>query len=169
MTKKIIQTVVLLLLLVVFPILSWLFLRDGLQYRLDAKARLVTKANLPESSNACLPGKIQVLYESEGKGWNERLKPIADHFADRGEILVFRSIDSLSVGATRDSLQKSWIQSNLADDYRNAIFLVDTTCALRMAYDMTQDRDMGALAEDITFLLPIEKEKDYLLKREREK
>jgi len=169
MTKKIIQTIVLLLLLVVFPVFSWLFLRDGLQYRLDAKARLITKAILPQDSPACMPGKIQILYEEKSDGWNERLKPIADRFADRMELLIFRPVDSLAVGSTKDSLQKSWLQSNRSDEFRNAVFLVDTICNLRMTYDLTQDKDMGALAEDIAFLLPIEKDKDYLLKREREK
>ena len=169
MKKKIIQTVVLLLLLVIFPILSWLFLKDGLQYRLDAKTRLVVKANLPENSTACLPGKIQVLYEDKEGSWRNRLKPLSDHFADREEILLFRAVDSLAIGSTRDSLQKSWIKSSHTGGFHDAIFLVDTTCSLRMTYDMTQDKDMAALAEDITFLLPLEEEKDYLLKREREK
>lgn len=169
MKKKVLQSVVLLTLLVVFPILSWLFLRDGLQYRLDAKARLATKAELPQDSPICLPGKIQVLYEDHPEGWQKKLKPIADHFADRNEVLIFRSLDSLTNQSTRDSLQKSWTNSLLENDYKNAVFLVDTTCVLRMAYCYTEDQQMAALAEDIAFLLPLEKEKDFLVKREREK
>lgn len=169
MRKKVLQTVVLVSLLVVFPLLSWLFLRDGLQYRLDAKARLVIKAELPPDSPACFESKIQILFQDEMDSWNTRIKPVADHFADREEILVFRSVDTLAMGSTRDSLQKAWKNSGLDADFQHAVFLVDTTCSLRMAYDYTADPQMAALAEDIAFLLPLEKEKDFLVKREREK
>ena len=167
MKKKIVQTVVLLLLLVVFPILSWLFLRDGLQYRLDAKDRLVVKSHLPVDSKLCKPGPIQVLYTP---GKLDRIKPISDHFADRKEILMFNSLDSVSINnVTQDSLEHAWSKSSLVDQYQDAIFLIDTTCAIRMAYDAKVDEQMASLVEDIAFLLPIEKEKDFLVKREREK
>lgn len=167
MKKKIVQTFVLLLLLVVLPILSWLFLRDGLQYRLDAKDRLVVKSHIPVGSKVCKPGTLQVLYPS---GKLDRIRPISDHFADRQEILVFNSLDSVAISnVTRDSLQRSWSKSSLLDQYHDAIFLIDTSCAIRMAYDANVNEQMASLVEDIAFLLPIEKEKDFLVKREREK
>ncbi|MBK8501782.1 MAG: hypothetical protein IPL46_05990 [Saprospiraceae bacterium] len=169
MPKKIIQTVVLLLLLVVFPLLSWLFLKDGLQYRLDAKERLSIKSQLPKSERGCLQGKIQVIFQDKPGKWINRLQPIAQLFTDRHEILTFRALDSLETGQVVDSLQKAWIQSNLDGLYDNAVFLLDTTCAIKMAYKADSDDDMAALAEDIAFLLPIQKEKDFFIKREREK
>ena len=169
MPKKIIQTIVLLLLLVVFPLLSWLFLKDGLQYRLDARERLTNKAKLPESEPGCIQGKIQVIFQDRPGKWNNRLQPIAQHFSDRQDILAFRALDSLETGRTIDSLQKAWTECNLSGTYDNAVFLLDTTCAIKMAYQVDSDADMAALAEDIAFLLPMLKDKDFLIKREREK
>lgn len=169
MKKKVVQTVVLLLLLVVFPILSWLFLKDGLQYRLDVKERLTQKATLPNNSDACSPGHIQVLYQNVEGAWDGRLKLIADQFHDRSEDVLFRPVDQLANDTARDSLQVSWDRSDLDGSYHDAVFLVDTTCALRMAYDVRSDDGMSELMADLIFLLPLEKEKDLLLKREREK
>jgi hypothetical protein len=169
MSKKIIQTIVLLLLLVVFPLLSWLFLKDGLQYRLDVRERLAVKAQLPKSEPGCLQGKIQVIFQDKPGKWTNRLQPIARHFSDREEILTFRALDSLETDRMVDSLQKAWVQSSLNGTYDDAVFLLDTTCAIKMAYNVDSDADMAALTEDIAFLLPIQKEKDFLIKREREK
>jgi hypothetical protein len=169
MSKKVLQTVVLLLLLVVFPILSWVFLRDGLQYRLDARARLIPKAYLPADNKICQQGKIQVFYQGNSQAWEGRLQSLAEHFSDRSEILLFAQMDTLSANSLNDSLQKAWSLSGLDGSFHDAVFLIDTTCAINRGYELYSDQDMAALAEDIVFLLPLEKEKDFLIRREREK
>ncbi len=169
MSRKVIQTVVLLLLLVVFPILSWIFLRDGLQYRLDARARLAPKSYLPADSKTCRQGRIQVFFQGNSQAWEGRLQSIADHFSDRSEILFFAQMDTLPAASLNDSLQKAWSLSGLDGSFHNAVFLIDTTCAVTRGYELNSDQDMAALAEDIAFLLPLEKDKDFLIRREREK
>jgi hypothetical protein len=124
---------------------------------------------LPKSEPGCLQGKIQVIFQDKPGKWANRLQPIAQHYADRQEILSFRALDSLETKLAVDSLQKAWSKSNLSGAYDNAVFLLDTTCAIKMAYQVDSDADMAALAEDIAFLLPMLKDKDFLIKREREK
>ena len=169
MPKKVVQTIILLLLLVVLPILSWVFLRDGLNYRIDARARLTPKTYLPENSGAFNKGKIQVLYSGSSDAWESRLSAIASNFNDRKEILLFGQMDTLQMVPLKDSLQKAWHLSGFEGLYENAVFLIDTTCAVTRGYELYNDQDMAALTQDIAFLLPIEKDKDFLVKREREK
>jgi hypothetical protein len=168
MSKKVVQTIVLLLLLVVFPSVSWLFLKDGVRYRMDARANLNAKALVPQNSPLYERGKLKVLYNTSNPVFQGRIKPIAEHFGDRTEILSFVDLDETKLW--RDSLdQVIELSGHTNRDYEKYAYLIDTTASLVQGYFLEDDKDMAALAQDIAFLLPLEKDKDFLIKREREK
>jgi len=169
MSKKILQTAVLLLLLVVFPILSWFFLKGGVDYRMAARGKLDPKALVPEGSPLYERGKIQVLYASDNDGQRERMQPILDNYEDRGDILEFEPLrDDLS-GNMLDSLRKTLLVLGKSEELESHAFLIDTAASIVQAYYMVEDAEMARLVEDIALLLPLEEDKDFLFKREREK
>ncbi len=169
MSKKILQTAVLLLLLVVFPVLSWFFLQGGVDYRMAARGKLDVKALVSKQSPLYLRGKIQVLYQSDNEALKERMRPILENYEKRGEILKFEPLRDDMPAGMLDSLRKTLLILGKGGDLKSHAFLIDTTAAIVQAYYMSEDREMARLVEDIALLLPLEEDKDFLFKREREK
>ena len=167
MSKKVVQTIVLLLLLVGFPLVSWLFLKDGVQYRIDARANLSSKALIPVSSSIYGRGIIQVLYDHSDPAMTSRMAPIVSHFEDRNDILSFKDLNEYVT--LRDSLEKVLMIMEQSANYSDYAYLIDTTASIVQSYLVEDDTDMAALAQDIAFLLPLEEDKDFKIKREREK
>lgn len=165
MSKKVTQIVVVLLLLVGLPLVSWIFLKDGLDFVLDTKSRLTVKAHLPKSTEYFERGRMQVFYPKES--FSDRLKPLVDHFSDREDVLVFTETDQM-MGEIADTLALVAEKSMLSRE-EHVAFLVDTLGRIVHAYNVDKDQDMAQLTEDIVFLLPPEEKKDFHLRREKEK
>ena len=164
MPKKILHTLILVLLLVLLPVFSWYFIRGGLEVRLDARERLSGKATVVGEN--CSPGQIQIFYPVEKEN---RINTIRKHFHDQTILVSFVRLPWEIPTALSDSLTKVWTLVHDTKPSSDAAFLVDTSCAIVNAYDVDIDGQLANLAEDIAFLLPLEEEKDFMIKREKEK
>ncbi len=166
MKRKHSQILVLVLLLVVFPAVSWLYLRKGLDYRLEHLERLQPKVTVP-AGELFEVGAIQVIYSSSAN--ESRLDPIREHYEDLDSVLRFVSYDYDIQPASLDSLDKAWKLAELSSDFADAVFLTDTSNQILHCYRLLSEEDLVSLGEDIAFLLPPEPEKDFDFRREREK
>ncbi len=169
MSKKIIQTIVLLILLVGFPLVSWIYLRDGLNFRLNAIEALQPKANLPPSADTLhTEGIIVVWYDVNGPLKN-RLDPIKAHFNDRTDVM-FENFPNRSYPSVRDSLHKVMeLTGRGRADIEDCAFLLGQEGKIRGSYLLDNDDQMGDLTEHIAFMVPLDPEKDFEFKRESEK
>ena len=169
MQRKVLQTIILLLLLVVFPLVSWMYLRNGLDYRLNILDQLKPKSEIPISSDYYGNPAIQVLYSNGQSFYDDRLKPIADHYIDQGSRVQFKSFDAATQGPFQDSLMKVWSDKYPNNSLTGSVFLTDTSNQILQCYRLEVDEDVAALAEHIAFLIPRDPEKDFEYIPEKEK
>jgi len=167
MSKKIIRTSVLLLLLVVLPAVSWLYLSSGLDYRLTNLERLSPKSQAMDSLGIYRPGRLQVIYGSRDA--SERVRPIMETFSDQDSVLVLIVLDQSVSQSTLDVFSDVWSKSGYQADISEGVFLTDFQNRIIQCYRLNKDEDMARLSKDIAFLLPLEPEKDFEFKREKEK
>ena len=169
MSKKIIQTIILLILLVGFPLVSWIYLRDGLDFRMNAIKALQPKAALPPSADSLhQEGTILIWYDQDGP-FGKRMDPVISHFDDRTDV-VFTHFPDRSYHSLHDSLEKVLaLTGEEADAFEDKVFLVGQGGFIRASYHLKSDDQMGDLTEHIAFLVPLDPEKDFEFKRETEK
>ncbi len=169
MQRKIVQTLILLLLLVVFPLVSWIYLRDGLNYRLNILDELRPKSEIPASSDFFDTRAIQILYSNARTEYSDRLAPIMEHFSDQGSMVQFKHFDYQAQGAFRDSLMKVWENKYPSASFGESVFLADTSNQILQCYRLEEDQDVAALTEHIAFIIPRDPEKDFDYIPEKEK
>lgn len=169
MQRKIVQTIILLLLLVVFPLVSWIYLRDGLNYRLNVLEELKPKSEIPASSDFFDTRSIQILYSNSRAEYGELLAPIMEHFSDQGSMVQFKNFDYQAGGAFRDSLLKVWEGKYPSASFAESVFLTDTSNQILQCYRMEEEKDVATLTEHIAFLIPRDPEKDFEYRPEKEK
>ena len=163
MQKKIIHTVILLLLLVGLPLGSWYYLRTGLDYRLDRLEKLEPKGVL--SSDYFEQGWIHVITPSSAA--TTKLDPIKEYFSTNPK-LKFEIIDDQRFGVNQ-VFESVWEAAGKSSDIKNGVFLTDTSNQIIGAYQIDDESDLAELSEDIAFILPPEPEKDFEFKREQER
>lgn len=169
MQRKIVQTIILLLLLVVFPLVSWIYLRDGLNYRLNVLEELKPKSEIPSSSDFFDTRAIQILYSNSRAEYTDRLAPIMEHFSDQGSMVQFKNFDYQAQGEFRDSLLKVWEGKYPSASFSESAFLADTSNQILHCYRLDEIDDVSALAEHIAFIIPRDPEKDFEYRPEKEK
>jgi hypothetical protein len=164
--NRILSVVILLLLLVGFPLASWLYLQKGVDYRVDVLAVLSPKVKLPDAY--AHQSDVRILFPDNDL--QKRLEPIQDHYANRIDLIfdpiITSNLDSDLKNALLQTLKvcnkKSWNLDETA-------FLCDTAGNILFAYGIPEDEELARLAEHVAFVLPPEEKKDMLIKREREK
>ncbi len=164
------QLAFLLLLLVVFPVLSWYYLRGGLQYRQDVKDALAPKATWPEhalSSIDSLPN-LTVWYYGPDGSIADRVAPMMKIYDDRSEEVRFLSWHG-ELDTAIDSLRKVWLMSGSGPTMHAGVFLMDGEGRILQAYDGMADAAMARLTRDVAVLLPVEKDRKIIFRRERER
>ncbi len=167
MSRKIVQTLVLLLLLVGFPLVSWIYLSDGLSFRLDAIEALQPKSALPTPGDSLhQKGQILILYDTAHP---EALKVarVKEHFSDRGDVVFLNFPSEMEV--LQDSLEKVMKLTGVGETWRESIFLIGQLGMIRRNYLLSSDSQMGDLTEHIAFLIPPDPERDFDFRREVEK
>ncbi len=168
MSSKVLQTVVLLVLLVAFPLVSWIYLRDGLNYRLDALSQLETKAHLPADSLLHQPGEITIWYDQQSIH-SDRMEIVKAHFDDRTDV-IFMDFPELSKNSLVDSLQKVLtVTGSEATNIQGYAFLIGQEGSIRQKYILASEDALGDLTEHIAFLVPPDPKKEFKFKREEEK
>jgi len=168
MPKKITQTLVLLILLVGFPLVSCIYLRDGLNFRINAIDALQPKADLPISSDTLhTDGIILIWYDAKGP-FVERMRPVQAHFDDRIDVVFENFPDKFNL-PLQDSLRKVMELTGRGGPFKESAFLVGQKGKIRGNYLLDSDDQLGDLTEHIAFLVPLDPEKDFEFKREAEK
>lgn len=169
MFKKGVQTIVLLALLVVFPLLSWLYLQRGLDYRINAREQIKAKGQLPSQIDWADSTLISIVFD-EDRLRIDQLNSVSRHFAYRKDV-IFRGIDYAEPTDLMDSLSR--VARNVFPerriDVRKLIFLINPETEIVGAYDPESEEGLVRLAEHIVFLLPPEEKRDFEFRREKEK
>ena len=168
MPKKIIQTLILLVLLVGFPLVSWIYLSGGLNFRLNAIEALQPKASLPfEIDSLHIKGNILIWYDHSNKSANN-MQSVKAHFADREDV-IFSDFPLLLHSDLKDSLTKVMEFTSRGDELQSFAFLVGQLGQIRGNYLLDSEDQLGDLTEHIAFLVPPDSERDFEFRREVEK
>ncbi len=168
LSKKIWQTLVLLALLVGFPLISWLYLRDGINFRIQTIQDLHPKTQIADFYSGSDSTQLSIWYP-EREGMQEKIDLIQRHFQDRDD-LIFQSFDrNLNFPSAFDSLEAVLHRGGELDEVSQYLFLIDSLGAVRSYYRWDQADDLSRLVEHIAFLLPPEPERDFDFRREPEK
>ncbi len=169
MFKKGVQTIVLLALLVVFPLLSWLYLQRGLDFRINAREEIKAKGQLPAQIDWADSAVISIIYDT-GRFGKDELTSVSKHFADRKDV-IFRGLDYRQPTDLMDSLNRvaGQVFPELRTDVRKLIFLINPDTEIVGAYDPKSEEGLVRLAEHIVFMLPPEEKRDFEFRREKEK
>ena len=151
-----IQYVVILLLLVLFPFISWLYLKNGIGFRKQALEELSTKSEFNKSmldSVAVnqLAGKIALV---DINGSRENLSKIYDQFKESTDFVILSSKSGYNVLLGQNELE------NLKATFKDVSFvLIDNEGMIRRTYSENDD-EMKQLVIHIATLIPfVEKKK----------
>jgi hypothetical protein len=180
------KIIVVLLVLIGFPALSWYYLSSGLRWRINAQEATRRKEAL---RNFTLVDKDSVLITSQEMAGTyyliarpgdaaavDHLKRVGAQFGVRHD---FRTVILLPGGKEGLELNESaWMQLTCAqgcealnqmlfeEDYTAAI--VDSSLYLRGRYHLSSMQEMRKLVEHLAVVLPIEKRERIELKRGKE-
>ena len=165
--KGFIQYLILFILLVVFPAMSWLYLRRGLNYRQNMLEKLspVTEHLVRDStfnSRICILSFSRNMPTGSG-----RLQSVKDLFTDQGSVFFQdRNWSDLS-----DEFDEAWAEcfKEKPEDTSGRIFLINQQGYIVNCYRESDEQDLASLPKHIAFLLPPEKRKTFQFKRERER
>lgn len=155
---KVLKAIAVFILIVGFPLGSWLFLQQGLDWRRVKRAELEVKMDLKQGVPLSMDEKkamMSVLDGSTtfvvlGESYSESDKAIIDQFKDAFSFQSKLQAEvSNSFGATFSN-----------DDY----LLIDTAMMLRQRYSGNHDSIYSRIVEDIALLLPKQKEIDIKMK-----
>lgn len=165
-TGKITTIIIVLVLLIGLPLSSYLYLRKGMNFRLDAIGALTVKSHLPAEATALSSETVQILYSDEARNL-PLVDSVRSHFGDH-VLLQFVPYTNESSSLT-DSLILAHSLCNTTDDYNDRIYLVNRQDAIVNCYDPSNLTEVKKLINHIAFLLPPEPEKDFDFRRSTEK
>ena len=195
----VIQIILLALLLLVTPYVSWRYLSEGLEYRKSNLQGLSDLGSFPKLHWMSLEGDtlkssdwtdhlgLVALSESPGlaSDLEDPLARIREQFQDRPDVGIYHFVPALGqqdslvksfpVGLTSlDSAQFASLQGFLVGlpDFTSAsqpVILVDRAGRVRKVFDVSKHSDLQYLARVVAILLPPKKVEKPVLKREVEK
>jgi len=165
-TQKAATITIVLFLLVGLPLSSYLYLRKGMNFRLDAIETLTVKSHLPNDAEGVGSKNVHIFYSE-----NESRLPLVDsvriHFRDH-PMLQFSPFGQEGVSLT-DSLEAAHRVSEAPGDYSEYIYLVNRQDAIVNCYNPENLDQVKKLINHIAFLLPPEPKKDFDFRRTKEK
>jgi hypothetical protein len=163
--KSFIQYSIVFLLLVIFPAISWLYLRKGLHYRQDLMEELSPVSDYVFKDTSC-ESRICILAFRRDTALDP-LQPIKNLFANQDSVMFLEE----AWNELNDDLEDVWTKcfTDLSEDSISRIFLVNQQGHIVNCYRGSEEEDLVSLPEHIAFLLPSETRKTLLYKRERER
>jgi hypothetical protein len=176
MKKYIIATAVVLL-LIVFPLVSWLYLDSGLKYRKEIRLELANKGKvaLPLSNELGLLEKTTVIhsYSPGNKNIIQKIKRFKNQFDDVEDFQIISLLNTATLYNPEDSIDWKMVSYPDSASYTDLFFsnnftLIDTGANIRNYYN-AQDTSIRNLIEHIAFILPVKKDLDIELRRKKEK
>lgn len=166
------KSILLIVLLIGFPLISYLYLKSGYNFRLEALKQLEPKEEIADFSYPMLSSdrlislsdiksKVTIIYNADANNSEGMLNPIFDKFSDRKEFQVFGfSLDSTVI---LQSQNNRWTILNGEYIWDSQLALVDTSATIRSYYTIDSS-EFHLLARHIPIIMPREKEKDIVMK-----
>lgn len=152
-----IQYLVIILLLILFPLISWLYLKNGISFRRQALEQLssITSFNnniLDSATLSQFTGKIALI---EINGSQESLVKINDQFKESSDFVILSSKSGYKVQLGNNEI------SNLKAEFPGKSYiLIDNEGKVRRTYMDNSDNEMKQLVIHIATLIPfVEKKK----------
>ncbi len=178
---KLLKTIVILILVVGLPALSWYYLSQGADWRMQGIEAMATKTPVDLTlDTGFLTARdelksertftIAVKYPVTDEAQLERLNLLADQFSYRDDLVM------LYHGGVNANLADEWTASSCEDEGCADLFatlfpegmnaaLVDDSSYLRRSYDINTQEGMNTLIEHAAILFPVEKRAKLELKR----
>lgn len=153
--KKVIPIVIFLVFLVIVPVLTWLNLRKGLDYRLQTKQELVVKDSIPllADSLRLIFGKTNIIITKPFNRLKDFELSVDQHFGNENTVNLY-TFDSIQNDIK--VLPKGYL-SVLHEKYADKTFiLIDTAGYVRNTYTGSDD-DISKLLEHTSVIIPEKK------------
>lgn len=227
-----IQLIAVLVILIIFPLLSWVYLKAGLDYQKGARAELVDYGQLApfgytnlqglefnldsleskmavvsfigenETNNKTMLELLQKLHSQFGKSNNlyfltipllkskasptylkelaneyQLTDPVQHHFLS-GKILAIRNWLGSEIKIPKEKVAKEeggtplWtLEEDTSMEIKDYPYfvLVDTSQTIRNYYNYNNYDEVKRMVEQVAIILPQPKERDAIIKREKEK
>ena len=173
---KLTRVIVVLALLVGFPLVSYLYLKSGYNFRYDALQQLKPKItvehfefpNLSSTGNMsvdALKGKVTLVYDDSNNKASGLLTPIYEKFSDREEFQLISLGDSIMYISNRPQLAdlQQWHALEGIYSWEKELALIDTSGTIRNYYTF-DSLSFHSLAQHIPIIMPREVEQDIKMK-----
>lgn len=186
--KSIFQLFVLLFMLVIFPALSWYYLKLGFDFRKNAHDEMgnygkVNRSLISPSDTIDLYRKILVVGNKfeEGSQLDSFFAKAYQQFDDREDVyFLFLSKDSSNINTVQ---KKHWSYKILNDSIdinhfisekkmnllANEVFITDTTGIILNKYNLLVETDVQKMIRHIAVVLPAVEKKKLRFRKEIEK
>ena len=169
-----------LLLLFIFPFISYLYLKSGYNFRFNAlqelkpKEKLDPNTNFPEIDNrdtfqfADSYGKVTIFYNEKAESAKEMLLPIYEEFEHKSEFNIIGFADTTAIRSEASKYQdfNKWNLILGKYPFEKEICLVDTGLMIRNYYGFDSS-SFEKLGQHIPIILPREVEKDVVMKDQK--
>lgn len=167
-------------LLFAFPIVSYLYLKSGYNFRFKALQELQPKTaitdfqylSVPDSNSInidALKGKVTILFDYNEKGQESMLQPLFDEFSHREDFQLIGLISDSStiIGISDEEGHKQWIWAFGNYPYEKSISLIDTSLTIRNYYDFDSVSFLK-MGQHIPIILPRKVDPDIKMKDQKE-
>lgn len=178
---KLLKTIVILALVVGLPALSWYYLSQGADWRMEGIEAMATKTPVDLTPDAGFltaqedleserTFTIAVKYPTTDQTQLDRLNLLADQFSYREDLVM------LFHGDPVENLADEWTMSDCEEADCSGLFatlfpegmnaaLVDDSSYLRRSYDINSQEGINSLIEHAAILFPVEKRAKLELRR----
>ncbi len=165
-------------LLVLFPLISYLYLRQGYYFRLNALKELEPKMKLENFSYSDivsddvfsddrLKGRLSLFYDASTVSSKGMLDPIFEEFSHREELqFVGFTDDTMVVKSHLNKDDDQWILLEGKYKWDGKLALVDTSGTIRNFYTF-DSASFSSLGQHIPIVMPRVKEQDIKMKSEK--
>jgi hypothetical protein len=175
---------IVILVVIGFPLVSWIYLNSGLQWRIDAQEATESKGSLGSFALVTLNGdtltqsNMAVMFYIFGSLVDSisasTLRTIHEQFAVRSDYRTISMRSELEPGSVREDLAR-WLDVKCltgCEDLSQMLFtegstavIVDDSLRIRGRYTLANADDVRALIRHTAVVLPIEKREKLELKR----
>lgn len=169
-------------LIVIFPLVSWMYLKKGEEWHVNTKSELENLGQVnqnlvfikdgldPVSVNE-LEGKIILYFHTDNSDATRDLTYIANQFADNDNIILSVNNHKYYPEDLKEHLYiiEQGSLNSVKNESADYALLFDTKHELRKQYDVLNLQELSKLIEHTALLLPYETKADIKIKKVKEK
>lgn len=166
-----------LALLILFPLISYLYLKWGYNFRLEALQELEPKGEIQIDptpfflkqdtfQNIDFEGRVTIAYNGSTE-FSSMVEPIFEEFSHREEFLVLSMNSDSSINneiLSKFNIGDQWVLLNADYPMEKDLALIDTAGVIRNYYNV-DSLDFKNLGKHIPIVLPRKKEEDIVMKK----